>query len=188
MGRVPCGSCHGRGKVPNVLRFVPSIPDMDMLEHENGLWVRYSDWNNMRLKAAALEESERNAHEGIAACELCVHLGAGDPLVDVQARENEKLYDALRKIGAIVKAAGAISKETEKDLEEETRRHEFPCPKCGSHFVERKTDTQSNAALVNKLPYMWANVPCCIQCDDCGYTGPMKQGEEAAWEIWKKEQ
>jgi len=58
------------------------------------------------------------------------------------------------------------------------------CPKCGSESVEPKTDTQANGKLVNKSPHMWDAVPVCIQCSNCGYTGPIKRGQVVAWEAF----
>jgi hypothetical protein len=61
--------------------------------------TRYSEENaKLERDLQTWREAEHEARQGIPECTLCPHLGCGDPLVDIQAKEHETMETALRRI------------------------------------------------------------------------------------------
>lgn len=71
--------------------------------HEDGEFVTYADYKKLEVDRDLWQHREAEARRGIPACELCPHLGSGDPLVDPNTRQLiEALEDCVNALDRLM--------------------------------------------------------------------------------------
>lgn len=81
---------------------------------EKGEFVTYDDYKALATQRDLWQAREAEARRGIPACELCPHLGSGDPLVDSNTRQLiAALKNCAETLGRVMRAYGINNAEAQ---------------------------------------------------------------------------